>query len=95
MIVGISRAVRMICESSGIRSLLSQMMRTGLTGSSFSRQFSIGSSESTVPIPAMIPLTALLVLCTWRRAVSPVTHRESPVTQAIFPSAVIAYFMMT
>ena len=48
-------AVFIIWLSSGIRSLLSQIMRTGLFQPS-TRTVNIGSSARTVPIPAMIPI---------------------------------------
>ena len=54
-ISGMSFAVSTSWQSSGIRSSESQMIRIGSTPSSI-RQFNIGSSSSTVPIPAMIPI---------------------------------------
>ena len=87
-------AVFTICESIGILSPLSQMIRTGLFSPGI-RTFNIGSSARTVPIPAMIPIYWWRSSCTFFLALSPVIHLESPVRAAIFPSAVMAYFMTT
>ena len=92
--VSTSRAVFTIAESSGIRSLLSQMMRTGFLPPGV-RQVRSGSSARTVPMPAIIPMQAWRISCTRSLAASPVIHFESPVFAAILPSMVMAYFITT
>ena len=59
------------------------------------RQFSIGSSALTVPIPAIIAIFQPLSSCTNFLDSSPDTHLESPVQAAILPSRVIAHFIVT
>ena len=59
------------------------------------RQFSIGSSAFTVPIPAIMTIFQPLNSCANALDSSPDTHLESPVEAAIFPSKVIAHFIVT
>ena len=73
-----SFAVFTICESIGILSPLSQMIRTGSRPPGM-RQVSRGSSESTVPTPARMPRYRCRISWTCRRAASLVIHREAPV----------------
>ena len=94
MNVGTWRAEQMIRLPSGVRAWLSQMMRTGSRPSG-RRQVSSGSSASTVPTPAMMPVRRLRVSWTCARAVSPDTQRLSPVRAAILPSSVMAYLSTT
>ena len=101
-IVGISPAVCTILESSGILSLLSQIILIGflILSVSLSAPFSIlhvsiGSSASTVPMPAIIPLCLFRSSMTYFLEDSPVIHLLAPVWVAILPSMVMAYFMVT
>ena len=71
-------AVRTIRLSSGVRRLVSQMIRTGSRPPGM-RQVSRGSSESTVPTPARMPRYRCRISWTCRRAASLVIHREAPV----------------
>ena len=100
--VSISPAVCTICESSGILSLLSQTILIGFLTLSVSLSVlfsilhvSIGSSASTVPMPAIIPLCLFLSSMTYALDASPVIHLLAPVWVAILPSMVMAYFMVT
>jgi len=69
-----------------------------LTGSfpflSSSLVVSIGSSAKTVPIPTIIADNLCLISCVNFLEASFVTHLESPVVVAIFPSNVMAVFIM-
>ena len=95
--VGVSRAVVTTFAVRGVRRLLSQMIRTGSRPfcASPSLQVRSGSSVRTVPTPAMMAVRRFLVSWTCRRAASPVTQRDAPVKQAVFPSRVMAYFRTT
>ena len=100
--VSISPAVSTICESSGILRLLSHIILIGFLILSLSRaspssilHVSIGSSASTVPIPAIIPLCLFLSSITYALDCSPVIHLLAPVWVAILPSIVMAYFIVT
>ena len=92
---GCSPAVRISCDSRGIRALLSRTKRTGWRSTSSRRAFSIGSSARTVPMPVIIAILLRRIWCTLSRAFSPVIHLLSPVCEAIFPSSVIAHFRVT
>jgi hypothetical protein len=94
MMVFCSSAVCTIRLLSGIRSVVSQTILTG----SFvcgRRQFNIGSSAITVSAPTMIPVISCRMRCTCSLAASPVIHFDFPDADAIFPSSVIAYFILT
>ncbi len=70
-------------------------MRTGCRTLPGRRQFSMGLSAVTVPLPARMAGWSCRSSCTRARAGSPVTQRESPVCVAIFPSSVIAVLKVT
>ena len=78
LIKGIVDAVFTILEFSGVRKWESQIIRTGFLPFS-SLHVSIGSSASTVPTPAIIPVYFNLCFCTCILAASPVTHLDAPV----------------
>jgi len=94
IMVGTTAAVCAICELTGTRSRVSQMILTGFLTPS-ARQVRSGSSASTVPMPTIMALYRPRSRCTFCRAASPVIHFDCPVRVAVIPSMVMAYFITT
>lgn len=78
----------------GILSSLSHIILTGLLSPSI-LVLSIGSSASTVPIPAIMPRYLCRIFWTSFLENSLVTYLEEPVLVAILPSIDMAYFITT